>query len=106
MARLFARRGGQSRGSFGKASFFVKLALLLIVVILLVRTAVMIMEYARLSQRTRELREMIAAREEEIDELNYYIASPIDEHYVRKFARELLGLVPPGEKVIITDPEQ
>ncbi|MBO7376705.1 MAG: septum formation initiator family protein [Clostridia bacterium] len=105
MARLFAGREQKSRrGVFGKASFFVKLALLIIVIILIIRTVVMIMEYAKLAERTRELKAKIAAEEEKIDELNYYINSPIDEHYVRKFARELLGLVPSNEKVIITDP--
>ena len=42
--------------------------------------------------------------EEKIEELKYYIASPIDERYVRKFAGELLGLVPSDEKIYVTEP--
>ena len=106
MAVLFSRRDTTGRGTVGKASFFVKLGLLITVIILIIMTIVLVMEYAKLAERTRELREKIAAEEEKIDELTYYVNSPIDEHYVRKFARELLGLVPSGEKIIITDPEQ
>lgn len=92
------------RGWLGKASFFIKLAVLLIVVILIIMSAKLIMDYSELRKRSDQLREQIRQEEEKIEELKYYIASPIDERYVRKFAGELLGLVPSDEKIYVTEP--
>lgn len=87
----------------GKAATFVKIALIFIIIFLLVISVNKLMKYSALLERKEEIQKKIDALNEEIDELKYYISSPMDEQYVKKFAKELLGLVPSDEIIYITD---
>ena len=86
----------------GKAAAFVKIALIFTIIFLLIISLNKLMTYSELLETEKEYQAKIDELNERIDELNYYISSPVDEQYVRKFAKELLGLVPPDEIIYIT----
>ena len=86
----------------GKAAIFVKPAIIVVCLLLIVMSVRIFFDYSELLAE-RERREAELSRlNEEIDELKYYISAPMDEAYVRKFARERLGLVPADEKIYFT----
>jgi len=89
----------------GKASFFVKLATIIVVIIILTLSVIQFMEYSKLENEKKEKEKRLEELQSKIDELNYYISSPIDEYYVRKFAWEIFGMVPSDGDVIIVNPE-
>lgn len=89
--------------SLGKAGIFVKIAFILAILILIVICVTYLIKYSELIQRKAQLERQLEQVSEEIEELNYYIRSPMDEHYVKKFAKELLGLVPADAKVYIPE---
>ncbi|MBQ7591096.1 MAG: septum formation initiator family protein [Clostridia bacterium] len=95
------RRSGET--PLGKASVFVKPALIIVSVILLVISVYYFIEYSETVTERRERESELRRLDEEIEELEYYISAPMDEIYIRKFARELLGLVPSDEIIYITD---
>jgi cell division protein FtsB len=87
----------------GKAGIFIKISAVIIVLFLVIISFKMFMDYTRLLQQKEILEKNLEKLDGRIDELNYYISSPMDENYVKKFAKELLGLVPPDEVIYITD---
>ena len=89
------------RPILSKASFFVKIALLLISLMLLLASVKLVMDYTRMVEEAEQKQERYEEIQDRIDELNYYISSPMDEYYVRKFAWEIFHMVPSDKKVVI-----
>ncbi|MCQ2427361.1 MAG: septum formation initiator family protein [Clostridia bacterium] len=86
----------------GKAAIFVKPALIIISLLLIFMSVFTYIEYSELVTERRRCEETLKKLDGEIEELKYYISAPMDEAYVRKFAREKLGLVPADEKIYFT----
>ena len=93
------------RVTLGKAGFFVKTALLVVALCLLVTAFSLFMEYRRLGDTQKRLEEDIAAAEVRAAELQYELDEPIDREYILRVARKKLGLVLPEEIVYYTDLE-
>lgn len=88
-----------------KASFFIKLALVLIALFLLIASLKLLMDYTSLVEEKESKEQKYAEIQEHIDELQYYIDSPMDAYYVRKFAWEIFRMVPSNGKTILINPE-
>jgi len=86
----------------GKAAIFVKPAIIAIALILIIMSVVTYLEYSELITEQDRCKDTISRLDGEIEELKYYISAPMDETYVRKFAKEKLGLVPADEKIYFT----
>ena len=84
-----------------KASFFVKVALLLMAAVLLVVSVKYLLDFGAMEEEQNRKEHQYASLLDQIDELHYYIESPMDEYYVRKFAWEIFHMVPSDKKVVI-----
>lgn len=93
------------RITLGKAGFFVKLALLCVVVCLLVTSFTLLMKYNRLINEQERLEAEIADAEVRAAELEYELAAPMDRDYIIRIAHKKLGLVLPEEIIYYTDLE-
>ena len=78
-------------------------ALIAIVVISLCTFVSGVMIYNANQERIKELKEQIADRKEQVDELQFMIDSPIDYDYIVRIAREKLGLHFPDETIFHKD---
>lgn len=87
----------------GKASIFVKLALIVIIAVLIILSVNMLMQYGELVQQKNELSGKIDECREQIEELEYMINAPMDEDYIIRVAKDKLGLVLPEEIIFYTD---
>lgn len=92
--------------SFGRSAIFIKLTLILVIPMVLVMSLNMLMRYNKLNEQKEALEEQIAEKEERIEELNYFVSSPLTEDYIIRIARERLRLVFPEDKVYFTDVDQ
>ncbi len=90
----------------GKAGIFIKISVVIIVLFLVIISLKLFMDYTELLEQKEILQRNLEKLDNEIDELRYYITSPMDANYVRKFAKELLGLVPSDEVIYITGSEK
>ena len=81
----------------------VRCALIAVVVISLCTFVSGIMIYNANQEKIKELKEQIADRQEQVDELNFWLDSPIDYDYIVRFAREKLGLHFPDETIFHKD---
>lgn len=81
----------------------VRCGLIAIVVISLCTFVSGVMIYNANQERIKELKEQIADRQEQVDELQFLIDSPIDFEYIVRIAREKLGLHFPDETIFHKD---
>lgn len=87
-----------------KAGIFVKIALILIIIILLVLSANSLMQYSEILNETSRVEEEIDAAQDRVDELEYLIDMPKnDRSLIIRIAREKLGLVLPEEIIYYSD---
>lgn len=92
----------KDEASIGRAAIFVKLALILVVIMVMITSLNMLVRLTDLNVKKAELEGQIEEKREHIEELNYYINSPFDADYIIRVARDELGLVLPEEKVYYT----
>ncbi len=78
-------------------------ALIAIVVISLCTFVSGVMIYNANQERINELKQQIADKQEQVDELKFLIDSPIDYEYIVRIAREKLGLHFPDETIFHKD---
>ena len=78
-------------------------ALITIVVISLCTFVSGVMIYNANQERIKELKQQIADKQEQVDELKFLIDSPIDYEYIVRIAREKLGLHFPDETIFHKD---
>ncbi len=78
-------------------------ALIAIVVISLCTFVSGVMIYNANQERIKELKQQIADKQEQVDELKFLIDSPIDYEYIVRIAREKLGLHFPDETIFHKD---
>ncbi len=80
---------------FGGFSAFVKIAIIVIIVCLIIYSVALYMRYNELKAERERLEAEIKENNEKIGELRYLIDAPMDKNYVVKFAKENFGLVLP-----------
>lgn len=87
-----------------KAWIFVKIALILIIITVLIISAASLMEYSEILNQTERLDKEIGEAQERVDELQYLIDMPKnDRSFIIRIAREKLGLVLPEEIIYYSD---
>lgn len=87
-----------------KAGIFVKIALIMVIIIVLVLTANSLMQYSEILNETSRVEQQIEDARERVDELEYLIGIPKnDKSLIIRIAREKLGLVLPEEIVYYSD---
>ena len=87
-----------------KAGIFVKIALIMVIIIVLVLTANSLMQYSEILNETSRVEQQIEDAQERVDELEYLIGIPKnDKSLIIRIAREKLGLVLPEEIVYYSD---
>lgn len=87
-----------------KAWIFVKIALILIIITVLIISAASLMEYSEIINQTERLDKEIGEAQERVDELQYLIDMPKnDRSFIIRIAREKLGLVLPEEIIYYSD---
>jgi len=87
-----------------KAGIFIKIALILVIVILLVLSANSLMEYSDILNETSRVDAEIQNAQDRVDELEYLIDMPKhDKSLIIRIAREKLGLVLPEEIIYYSD---
>lgn len=87
-----------------KAGIFIKIALILIMIILLILSANSLMEYSEILKETETVGAQIEDAQNRVDELQYLIDTPKnDRSLIIRIAREKLGLVLPEEIVYYSD---
>ncbi len=62
-----------------------------------------LMQYNNRQKEIEKLESERAELEYRVDELEYYLSSPINDNYIAKIAREKLGLSFPDETIYHTD---
>ena len=85
-----------------KNRIIVCMAVFLLAVAIVV-SVVNIMQYNNRQKEIDKLNSEKAALEYRVDELSYYLSSPINDSYIEKIAREKLGLSFPDETIYQTD---
>lgn len=87
-----------------KAGIFIKIALILVIVTVLIVSASSLMEYSDILNQTEKVEADIGAAQDRVDELQYLIEMPRnDRSFIIRIAREKLGLVLPEEIVYYSD---
>lgn len=87
-----------------KATIFIKIALILVIVILLVLSANLLMQYSDIINETSRYKTEIDNAQGRIDELEYLIDTPKNEKsLIIRIAREKLGMVLPEEIVYYSE---
>jgi len=87
-----------------KAAIFIKIALILIIVILLVLSANLLLQYSDIINETSRYEADIDAAQDRIGELEYLIETPKNEKsLIIRIAREKLGMVLPEEIVYYSE---
>ncbi len=87
-----------------KAGIFIKIALILVIIILLVLSANSLMQYSEILNETSRVEAEIDKAQDRVDELEYLIDMPKnDRSLIIRIAREKLGLVLPEEIIYYSD---
>lgn len=87
-----------------KAGIFIKIALILVIIILLILSANSLMEYSEILKETEIVDAEIDEAQDRVEELQYLIDAPKnDRSLIIRIAREKLGLVLPEEIVYYSD---
>ncbi len=84
-------------------NIFVRLAVLVLLVTMLVMAARLLMEYNELRERAAQLRLQIEESTHEIEALQAQLDAPFDEDYVIRIAKEKLNLSLPQEIIFYND---
>ena len=69
-------------------SMLAKLALITVVVVSIIISVTMVMQYNRLEEEKKELEALIEKNNADISELQYWRDHPINDEYIEKFAKE------------------
>ncbi len=77
--------------------------MILLFVVSVIVASVNLMQYNRRLKEIERLRAEQLALEYRVDELEYFLNSPINDSYIEKIAREKLGLCFPDETIYHTD---
>jgi len=78
----------------------------MMIVLLAVSVTVSTINLMQYNNRQKEIEKLESERAEleyRVDELEYYLSSPINDNYIAKIAREKLGLSFPDETIYHTD---
>ncbi len=87
-----------------KAGIFIKIALIMVIIVLLVLSANLLMEYSDILNESSHVDDEIGAAQDRVDELEYLIGMPKhDRSLIIRVAREKLGLVLPEEIIYYSD---
>ena len=87
-----------------KAGIFIKITLIIVIIILLVLSANLLMEYSEILNESAQVDGEIVDAQERVDELEYLISMPKhDKSLIIRSAREKLGLVLPEEIIYYSD---
>ena len=87
-----------------KAGIFIKLALIVVIIMLLVISANLLMQYSEIINETERIDAEIDATIDRVEELEYLIDVPKnDKSLIIRIARERLGLVLPEEIIYYSD---
>lgn len=87
-----------------KAGIFIKITLIIVIIILLVLSANLLMEYSEILNESAQVDGEIVDAQERVDELEYLISMPKhDKSLIIRIAREKLGLVLPEEIIYYSD---
>ena len=97
------QRTAETESAKSGMKILIRCALIAIVVISLCTFVSGVMIYNANQERIKELKEQIADRREQVDELQFLIDSPIDFEYIVRIAREKLGLHFPDETIFHKD---
>ena len=84
-------------------NIFVRLAVLVLLVTMLVMAARLLMEYNELRERADQLRLQVESSTHEIEALQAQLDAPFDEDYVIRIAKEKLNLSLPQEIIFYND---
>lgn len=84
-------------------NIFVRLAVLVLMITMLVMAARLMMEYNELREQADRLRLQIETSTHEIEALQAQLDAPFDEDYVIRIAKEKLNLSLPQEIVFYND---
>ena len=87
-----------------KAGIFIKIALILVIIIVLILSAHLFMQYSDILNEASRVEQQIEDAQDRVDELEYLIEAPQnDKSLIIRIAREKLGLVLPEEIVYYSD---
>ena len=84
-------------------STLLKLLIGILVIASLVMFVTGMIKYGRLKEESKRLEQEAEAYRAEIEEIEYYINSPVDYEYIIRIAREKLGMYLPDEIVYHND---
>lgn len=96
-------QGNVAEDAKSSMKVLLRCALIAIVVISLCTFVSGVMTYNANKEKVNELRQQIANKQDQVDELQYLIDSPIDFDYIVRIAREKLGLHFPDETIFHKD---
>ena len=77
--------------------------MVLLLAVSVIVSVVNAMKYNNQKKEIEKLKAEKAELEYRVDELEYYLSSPINDSYIEKIAREKLGLSFPDETIYHTD---
>ena len=97
------KQGTVSEGTQSNMKILLRCALIGIVIISLCTFVSGVMIYNANQERIKELEQQIEDKQEQVDELQFLIDSPIDFDYIVRIAREKLGLHFPDETIFHKD---
>ena len=87
-----------------KAGIFIKISLILVIIIVLILSANLFMQYSDILNESSRVEQQIEDAQDRVDELEYLIEVPQnDKSLIIRIAREKLGLVLPEEIVYYSD---
>ncbi len=86
-----------------RSNLIIRVAFTLIFIFLFVSVINLQVKLKDLRDQREELLETMEQRQDEIDELELRIATPIDEEYIERVAREKLGYRMPNEVIFYND---
>lgn len=87
-----------------KVVIFIKLALIIVIIMLLVISANLLMQYSEIINETERIDAEIDTTIDRVEELEYLISVPKnDKSLIIRIARERLGLVLPEEIIYYSD---
>lgn len=97
------KQGNAKESTKSSTKVLFRCALVAIVVISLCTFVSGVMIYNANQERIKELENQIEDKQEQVDELQFLIDSPIDFDYIVRIAREKLGLHFPDETIFHKD---
>lgn len=100
----YSRENVRSKPSQGKIrSIIITVAIVLLFVVAIINFVSNLVKYNELMAEKEQLLNDISDAKNDIEELEYWIAAPMDDNYIMKFAREKLELYRADEIVFIGD---